>query len=85
METTKRHCSYHTCTTETKQAWRNCERNIKILCNLSSAKAKIVQNSQKKQEMYSYGGIVARNVEKRIEFLTNIYTVEGPRGPEQIH
>lgn len=35
--------------------------------------------------MYSYGGIVARNVEKRIEFLTNIYTVEGRKRPEQNH
>ena len=35
--------------------------------------------------MYTYGQIVARNVEKRIASLTKIYTVEGQKGPEQIH
>ena len=35
--------------------------------------------------MYNCGQIVARNVEKHIPFLTNIYNVEGPRGPEHNH
>jgi hypothetical protein len=54
-----------------------------FLCNLSFRKAKNVQNTQKKQKMYSYGVIVARNVEKRFAFLTNIYLVEGRKRPEQ--
>ena len=35
--------------------------------------------------MYNCGQIVARNVEKEIVFMANMYTVEGPRGPEQNH
>ena len=56
-----------------------------VLCNLPLSRAKIVQFTQGKQDMYNCGQIVARNVEKHIPFLTNIYNVEGPRGPEQNH
>lgn len=56
-----------------------------VLCNLSIQKAKIVQITQKTQEMYNCGQFVAKSVEKHKAFLTNIYCVEGPKGPEQIH
>ena len=56
-----------------------------VLCNLSIQKAKIVQITQTTQEMYNCGQFVAKSVEKHRAFLTNIYCVEGPKGPEQIH
>ncbi len=56
-----------------------------VLCNLSIQKAKIVQITQKTQEMYNCGQFVAKSVEKHRAILTNIYCVEGPKGPEQIH
>ena len=59
--------------------------NSFVLCNLSIQKAKIVQITQKTQEMYNCGQFVAKSVEKQRQFLTNIYCVEGPKGPEQIH
>ena len=73
------------CTSEELKPCRKRQAILKNLCNLTFRKAKNVQNSQKKQEMYTYGQIVARNVEKQIESLTKIYTVEGRKGPEQIH
>ena len=73
------------CTSGKLKPCRKRQAILKNLCNLTFRKAKNVQNSQKKQEMYTYGQIVARNVEKRIASLTKIYTVEGRKGPEQIH